>query len=402
VDRDTGKKVQTKRHGRGMRWRVRVRGAATRSFDKRSDADAYDVEVRGQIQQGVKTYDPARGRILFRDYAATWLEQHAYGHSSMKTVNGYLRRFLLPAFGDLPLFRIEHTTVVEWLTKMRATTSTRTGRQLAPDYIGRVYTTLTSIMKAAVADRRLTVSPCADVPMPKVPERPELEVWEDGTVDAILAALPDRQHAVALTSATCGHRQGEAFAVTKGDIRTLRKELIIAHQVQRVNGQLALLPPKGGKVRTVPLPDVTAAALALHLSRYPTITVRCVCHAKDHELLFHHDGKPLRAGQWNADVWHPALNAAGLDHADDDATGQHQLRHYAASVWIAGGATMTEVQRWLGHKSITITERYYAHLFRRAAERGRRIMDDAFANRGRSLSSSANAGAYQVRTAEIN
>ena len=54
----------------------------------------------------------------------------------------------------------------------------------------------------------------------------------------------------------------------------------------------------------------------------------------------------------------PALRAVGLREMR-----VHDLRHTAASLWLAAGFEPWEVSRWLGHASITTTDTIYAHLF---------------------------------------
>ncbi|PPG07099.1 MULTISPECIES: tyrosine-type recombinase/integrase [unclassified Rathayibacter] len=41
----------------------------------------------------------------------------------------------------------------------------------------------------------------------------------------------------------------------------------------------------------------------------------------------------------------------------------HDLRHTAASLWLAAGFQPYEVSRWLGHSSVTTTDTIYAHLY---------------------------------------
>lgn len=38
------------------------------------------------------------------------------------------------------------------------------------------------------------------------------------------------------------------------------------------------------------------------------------------------------------------------------------MRHFAASVLISGGASVKQVQKWLGHSSAVITLQTYSHL----------------------------------------
>jgi integrase len=53
-------------------------------------------------------------------------------------------------------------------------------------------------------------------------------------------------------------------------------------------------------------------------------------------------------------IWHPAVNAAGLEHG----VRIHDLRHAHASWLLAGGADLQVVKERLGHASIATTEHY--------------------------------------------
>lgn len=60
----------------------------------------------------------------------------------------------------------------------------------------------------------------------------------------------------------------------------------------------------------------------------------------------------------------PGLKAAGLN----PATRIHDLRHSAASIALARGANVKEVQQILGHASATVTLDTYSHVFPSLAE----------------------------------
>jgi len=87
--------------------------------------------------------------------------------------------------------------------------------------------------------------------------------------------------------------------------------------------------------------------------------------------------------------WKPLQVAAGVVDTIKDEQGRtvldgqgrplcqpkynfHSLRHYRASRLIADGASLTEVQRELGHASATITLSTYAHLLKGDDEDKRR------------------------------
>jgi len=55
----------------------------------------------------------------------------------------------------------------------------------------------------------------------------------------------------------------------------------------------------------------------------------------------------------------------------------HSLRHCYASIALAKGIPITEVSRWLGHKSIAVTHETYGHLVPASWDRARTVFDDA-------------------------
>ena len=77
------------------------------------------------------------------------------------------------------------------------------------------------------------------------------------------------------------------------------------------------------------------------------------------DLLFSSpNGEPIRLANWRRRVWDPAVAAAGLTGLTP-----HDLRHTAASLAIASGASVKHVQRMLGHKDAAMTLNVYASLF---------------------------------------
>jgi integrase len=88
-------------------------------------------------------------------------------------------------------------------------------------------------------------------------------------------------------------------------------------------------------------------------------------------------GTLFRRDYYNREIWKPALAAAGLL---PDTT-FHDLRHTFASTALAEGVPISEVSRWLGHKSITTTVDLYGHLVPEAGGRARDALDRAFTRR---------------------
>ena len=69
-------------------------------------------------------------------------------------------------------------------------------------------------------------------------------------------------------------------------------------------------------------------------------------------------GGRLNAANWHKRAWVPVRRAAGLP-----TLRFHDLRHSAVPLWIAMGANLLQVSRWLGHSTVQITADVYGHLF---------------------------------------
>jgi len=143
--------------------------------------------------------------------------------------------------------------------------------------------------------------------------------------------------------------------------------------------------PKGSKARDVPLSGRAAVVLSEHIAAHPPVTVRLPFGKADGKLvaarlLFTAGGKPVRHQHLNDAVRKPALRGAGMaTTGPDDKVSMHALRHFAASSWLAGGASIKDVAEYLGHASAAFTLRVYAHLMPSAADKVRAAMDASLA-----------------------
>lgn len=92
------------------------------------------------------------------------------------------------------------------------------------------------ILRSAVYDRLLPVSPCYRIKVP-TPTRRTLEVCTPTQVHALLDAVWDCDRAVLATAVGTGLRQGEVLGLRLRHVNLLRRELAVKEQV--------LTPPQG-------------------------------------------------------------------------------------------------------------------------------------------------------------
>jgi integrase len=361
-----GKRVRTDRFGQGKRWRARYLDPAgnerSKTFARKQDAERFLTTVAADVLRGAYV-DPDAGKVTFAEFAGRWLEAQTFGDSSREATELRLRLHACQHFGQRELRAIKPSVIQAWLRKLQ--------QDLAPSYVRTIFTNVSAVFGAAVDDGLIVVNPCQakSVRLPKRDVQ-KVEPWSNPQVRAVTDALPPRYRALAVVTAGCGLRQGEAFGLRVSDVDFLRRRVNVEQQVKLLGGRVTLGKPKGGKTRTVPLPDSVAVELAEHLRRYPASGDELVFTSREH--------RPINRNHFNRYTWHPALDAAGLERSRRN--GMHALRHFYASVLIDAGESVRAVADFLGHADPGFTLRVYAHLFPSSEERARTAVDRAMAD----------------------
>jgi integrase len=227
-----------------------------------------------------------------------------------------------------------------------------------------VATWVSTILSAAVDDGLIVASPYRGITLPKAARKPIVPITTAQAL-ALVELMPDRYRAAAITAAGTGLRQGELFGLTPDRIDWLGRRVRVEQQLVTLPKQQPCLgPPKSeASFRTVPMPDIVIEALAEHVKRFPP--------AGELGLVFTTpSAKPVRRSAIGA-VWAPAARSLGLP----ERTGMHALRHYYASVLIAGGESVKVVQARLGHATAHETLETYAHLWPDSEDRTRSVVE---------------------------
>lgn len=343
--------VQKRPNGK---YRARYRDAGgrehARHFDLKKDAQRWLNEVTASIVTG-QYVDPKAGRTTVRAYAGGWQHIQVSSDSTRRIVDNALRLHILPTLGDYKIAAVRRSHVQALVKELES-------KGLSAGSVRNIYDVAARIFSAAVEDRVIPSSPCIRVALPKddggevVP--PTLEQIEE-----VRARLGERWQVVPLVLAGTGLRIGELLGLGVYDVDYLRREVRVERQ-RLQSGELAPLKSKSSR-RTVPVGQVVIDALTSHLSAFP---------GTDAALFVDEFSKPLTYRRWKR-LWSDAAVAAGVDATS------HDLRHFAASALISGGASVKQVQTFLGHASAVITLRTYAHMFPGDEDRTRNVLDAA-------------------------
>lgn len=138
--------------------------------------------------------------------------------------------------------------------------------------------------------------------------------------------------------------------------------LHVVQQLKLSRSKAVFAPPKGGKLRDVPLPGPVADALREHMKRFPPVEITLPWKVADgppvtKRLIF---TGPRGGHVWrtslNEEVWKRALASAGVipkrkpgeSYAESRENGMHALRHFYASVLLDAGENIKALAEYLG------------------------------------------------------
>lgn len=361
-------------------WRFRARGGRP---ERKSLGlwETYDQAYESIETARLATIEIAKSKgpgATLADYGRRIL-----GDSERRGIERERTRFELhiatSTIGRWPIATIEQRDVQRWILTLAKTVAQGPlgdgERVLSGETVRRALALLRTVLKSAVLDGIIDVSPADHVKLPR-DERTH-ETWthlEQREIDAVLAceSVSVRARSIFAVAIFAGLRAGELFGLRWEDV--LGTELIVRFSRDGAT--------KSGRVRRVPLLEPARAWLLRWRGGVRRIGLVWPADDGGH----HHSG--YDAG------WSDVLGRRAEDRVRTEssaAAGEreirpgaktragivravrfHDLRHTCASQlisgreWVARGwltrpLRTEEVRQWLGHSSIAMTERY-AHL----------------------------------------
>lgn len=384
-------RLKSDRYGTGMRYRARYVGPdgteKSRSFpDKQKRlAERWLTETAADMARG-QYVDPRAARITFQQYAEKWVATHTTEINSREAAERRLRLHAYPYIGSRPLASFQPGHIRTWLGELESSVPAGSHRRI-------IFGTVSAALSAAVDDGLLPKNPCRARSV-QIPKGSALRIipWTAEQVFAVRAALPEHLRATVDVASGCGLRQGEVFGLSEDEIDHESGWLSVRQQLKRIRGRFVFAPPKGGKVRDVPLSTSVSDALRAHSKQSPPVQVSLPWRTPDgplvtKSLIFTGSaGSHVRVSNFNDWKWKPALAAAGIipepaegeRYASAAEHGMHALRHFYASVLLDAGESIRALSQYLGHADPGFTLRTYTHLMPSSEGRTRKAVDSLY------------------------
>ena len=324
-------------------------------FTTKKEASAALASVSASLGSGAHV---DVGRLTVATYLEDWLAgKGGLRASTARSYRAHLDRYLLPHLGHLRLAALR-TVDVERMYAAISRGNPGRERPVGPATMRRIHATLQSALNTAVKRRLVAFNTAAHVELASAP-RPRVTVWSPEQVGAFLDHVQgDRLASLFHVVAYFGLRRGEAVGLRWQDIDLEAGSARVEQQIVQLGYRTEVgLPKTKSGARTLSLDAETVAVLRAHRAAQAAERLAWGAAWVDSGLAFtREDGMPL----------HPEFVTRRFGRlaaaADLPLIRLHDLRHTSASLGLAAGESLVEVQRRLGHSSITITADTYTHV----------------------------------------
>lgn len=204
-------------HRKGSKWVVRYRDGErnrSRSFTRKADADRFDAEVTRRRELGTLSSLGAGRETLDHFVTDVWAPTHGVTLAP-KTRKNYATLYdhhVGPYLGPSTLRDIRPETIARWQADRLAAGGGAVAVRQALDL-------LSSILQRAFESERIAGNPARLVRKARLPRRAEVRPLAPCTVEAMRAAVDQRDATLFSVLAYAGLRPGEALALRWGDVR---------------------------------------------------------------------------------------------------------------------------------------------------------------------------------------
>jgi integrase len=334
-----------------VRWRVAGRDSPRkkRIFDRKTDADRFETEIRRRKALGELALFEQRNRSV-EELATEWWAKYAVPNLADWTLKGYERvlvSHVQPRLGAMRVGEVNAEVIADFRAKLEAA---GVGRHS----VRQSMVVLQAMYEQAIRWGWVQINPVKAVRKPSAKRERAVVCLAPVQVEMIRAALIARGRLYAATMVSLVAYQGvrtpeELLGL---EVKHVRKNTLLVEQ-RNIDGEIV----GGQKVRGFH----PRAIDLLEPVRRDVREYLLATGIRSGVLFPRRDGAPWRLhdyNNWRGRVWKRARETAGVDPLPP-----YDLRHAFASLQIRAGMSIPELAEQMGH-SPQMTVMTYTHVIR--------------------------------------
>ena len=314
------------------------------------------VEKLKQLQEqyAPPKSDKIKLEMPFGEWMDFWYQNYSKPKLRPTTRSGYegrIYRHIISELGNIPLDQLTQNDLQQFYARLK-----KSGRLLHAEHYGKglsdrmvraCHMNCRSALEKAVQEGLIRMNPAVGCKLPPKKAR-EMQVLTREEIQRFLIhAKAEGYFELFLLELTTGLRRGELLALQWTDLDVENRTLAVTKQVNRINGELVVSPPKTrNSVRTLALPQQAVDLLIAEHQK----------HSRNPYMF----PSPKTGTMYDPDAFRRThdkiLKAIGAEHIRF-----HDLRHTFATLSLKSGVDVKTLSGALGHYSAGFTLNTYTH-----------------------------------------
>lgn len=321
-----------------------------------------EQKLREYLREYEKQEKSACKDTLFSDYIRHWLKQVAL-RVDVITLQGYeaaANSHILPYFDELQikLMDVDRSILQAYIDQKQKNGRIDGKGGLSPASLRLHKNILNQTLKEAVKNNMIPANPCEYVTLPQQ-QRYNYSFYTAEQLNRLLEAIRDETlYPLILTTVIYGLRRSELLGLKWDSVDFEANTVTIKHTVSKVTTVVEKEKTKNASShRIFPLvPEIRQLFLILKAQEEKNRKLFRKGYIQNSYIFKWDNGQPY-SPDYISKKFRKLLKQYGMPHIRF-----HELRHSCASLLIAKGFTLKDVQEWMGHADIKMTANIYSHL----------------------------------------
>lgn len=300
--------------------------------------------------------------ILFSDYISYWLEnkKNSLDENTYQSYLTIAKAHILPYFQNLnkSLINISRDDIQQYINFKYENGRFDGKGGLSAKTVKSHIVIIKQALKEAVKSNLILANPSEYVVMPKI-KRYEPNFYTAAQIQELLSAAQNSQlYGIIYFTVCFGLRRSEVLGLKWDSVNFELNTLTIKHTVVRFTSTIEKDQTKNiSSYRSFPLTEETKNMLIKLKEKEEANRNLFGSEYINNDYIFKRDNGKTYSPDYISRGFSKILSINNLPHIRF-----HDLRHSCASLLVANGFNLKDIQEWLGHADIQTTANIYAHL----------------------------------------